>query len=80
MVLEECKSELMALCEQYYARQGWRAPSDMVYKKAHKAVRHKVDHPSAKIWDADDLSNGDESDSEGPSMGNRCCTPPSSAT
>ena len=43
----------------------------MVYKKAHKAERRKVDHPSARIWDTDDLSSGDESHSEGPPMSNR---------
>ena len=71
VVLEECKAELTALCEQYYAQEGWRPPSGMVYKKAHKAARRKVDHPSAKIWDADDLSSGGEFDSEGPPMNNR---------
>ena len=30
-----------------------------------------MDHPSARIWDVDDLSNGDEFDSEGPPMSNR---------
>ena len=43
----------------------------MVYKKAHKAARHKVDHPSAKIWDANDLSSGVESDNEGAPINNR---------
>ena len=43
----------------------------MVYKKAHKPARRKVDHPSAKIWDVDDLSSGDESHSEGPPMSSR---------
>ena len=71
VVLEECKAELTALCEQYYAQEGWRPPSGVVYKKAHKAARRKVDHPSARIWDANDLSSGDESDSEGPPMSNR---------
>ena len=71
VVLEECKAELTALCEQYYAEKGWRPPSGVVYKKAHQALRRKVDHPSTKIWDADDLSSGVESDSEGPSMSNR---------
>ena len=74
MVLEECKAELMALCEQYYKEQGWQPTSNVVYKKVkvkvHKPARRKVDHPPAKIWDADDLSNGDESHSEGrPPMG-----------
>ena len=58
VVLEECKAELTALCEQYCAEEGWRPPSDVVYKKVRKLVRRKVDHPSAKIWDADDLSSG----------------------
>ena len=71
MVLEECKAELTALCEQYCAQEGWRPPSGVVYKKAHKAARRKVDHPSARIWDADDLSSGVESDSEGPPMNNQ---------
>ena len=71
MVLEECKAELTALCEQYCAQEGWRPPSGVVYKKAHKAARRKVDHPSARIWDANDLSSGVESDSEGPPMNNR---------
>ena len=71
MVLEEYKAELMALCEQCCAQEGWRPPSGVVYKKAHKAARRKVDHPSARIWDADDLSSGVESDSEGPPMNNR---------
>ena len=71
VVLEECKAELTALCKQYCAQDGWRPPSSVVYKKAHKAARRKVDHPSARIWDADDLSSGDESDSEGPPMSNR---------
>ena len=71
VVLDECKAELIALCEQYYVEQGWRPPSDVVYKKVHKLARCKADHPSAKIWDADDLSNGDESQSEGPPMGSR---------
>ena len=70
-VLEECKAELTALCEQYCAQEGWRPPSGVVYKKAHKAARRKVDHPSAKIWDADDLSSGVESDSEGAPVNNR---------
>ena len=43
----------------------------MVYKKAHKAAKRKVDFPSARIWDVDDLSSGVESDSEGPPMNNR---------
>ena len=71
MVLEECKAELTTLCKQYYAQEGWRPPSGVVYKKAHKAARRKVDHPSARIWDAGDLSSGDEFDSEGPPMSNR---------
>ena len=50
----------MALCEQYYVKQGWRPPSDMVYKKALKPLSRKVGHPSTKIWDAEDLSSGDE--------------------
>ena len=69
VVLEECKAELRALCEQYCVEQGWRPPSGMVYKKVHKLVRHEVDRPSAKIWYANDLSSGDESHSEGPPMG-----------
>ena len=68
VVLEECKAELTALCEQCYAQEGWWPPSGVVYKKAHKAARRKVDHPSARIWDTDDLSSGVESDSEGPPM------------
>ena len=36
MVLEECKAEIIALCEQYYAKQGRRPPSDVVYRKVHK--------------------------------------------
>ena len=71
VVLEECKAKLTALCEQYCAQEGWRPPSGMVYKKEHKVARRKVDHPSAKIWDVDDLSSGVESDSEGPPMNNR---------
>ena len=71
MALEECKAELTALCEQYCAYEGWRPPSGVVYKKAHKAARCKVDHPSARIWDANNPSSGDESDSEGPPMSNR---------
>ena len=71
VMLEECKAELTALCEQYCAEQGWRTPSGVVYKKAHKVARRKVDHPSARIWDVDDLSSGAESNSEGPPMGNR---------
>ena len=71
VMLEECKAELTALCEQYCAQEGWRPPSGVVYKKAHKAARRKVDHPSAKIWDADDLSSGVESDSEGAPVNNR---------
>ena len=71
VVLEECKAELTALCEQYCAQEGWWPPSSVVYKKAHKATRRKVDHPSARIWDADDLSSGVESDSEVPPMNNR---------
>ena len=50
VVLEECKAELTALCEQYYAQEGWQPPLGVVYKKAHKAARRKMDHPSAKIW------------------------------
>ena len=61
----------MALCEQYCAEQGWWAPSNVVYKKAHKPTRRKVDHPSTKIWDTNDLNSGDESHSEGPPMGSR---------
>ena len=76
MVLEECKTELIALCEQYCAEQGWRPPSDVVYKKIHKPASRKVDHPSAQVWDAEDLSSGDESDSEGPPMGSRSPTYP----
>ena len=71
VVLEECKAELTALCEQYCTQEGWQPSSGVVYKKAHKAARRKVDHPSARIWDADDLSSGVESDSEGPPMSNR---------
>ena len=71
IVLEECKAELTALCEQYYAQEGWGPPSGVVYKKAHKAARCKVGHPFTRIWDADDLSSGDESDSEGAPMSNR---------
>ena len=70
-MLEECKAELTALCEQYYAQEGWRHPLSVVYKKAHKAARRKVDHPSSRIWEAGDLSSGVESDSEGPPMNNR---------
>ena len=29
-MLVKCKAELTALCEQYYAEQGWRPPSSMV--------------------------------------------------
>ena len=43
----------------------------MVYKKTHNLARDNVDHPSAKIWDVEDLNNGDESDNEGPPMGSR---------
>ena len=64
-MLEEFKAELMDLCKQYYIKEGWRLPLDVVYKKAHKPASHKVDHPSTKIWDAEDLSNGDDSDSDG---------------
>ena len=71
VMLEECKAKLTALCEQYYAEKGWRPPSGVVYKKVHKAARRKVDHPSARIWDADDLSSGVESDSEGALVNNR---------
>ena len=71
VVLEECKAMLTALCKQYCEEQGWQPPLGMVYEKVHKPVRRKVDHPSAKIWDADDLSSGDESHSEGPPMGSR---------
>ena len=71
MVLEECKAELTALCEQYCAEEDWQPPLGVVYKKVHKVVRRKVDHPSARIWDADDLSSGDESHSEGPPMSGR---------
>ena len=53
VMLEECKAELTALCEQYCAEEGWRHPSGVVYKKVHKAARRKVDHPSARIWDVD---------------------------
>ena len=52
-------------------KEGWRSPSSVVYKKAHKAARRKVDHPSAKIWDADDLISEVESDSEGAPVNNR---------
>ena len=69
MVLKECKADPMALCEQYCAEQGWRPPSKVVYKKAHKPARRKVDYPYSNIWDADDLSNGEESGSEGLPMG-----------
>ena len=78
VVLEECKAELMALCEQYCAQEGWWPPLGVVYKKAHKAARRKVDHPSARIWDVDDLSSGVESESEGPPMNNR--SPPDSSS
>ena len=61
----------MALCEKYCVEQGWRGPSGMVYKKVHKPARRKVDHPSDKIWEADNLSSGDESHNEGPPMGSR---------
>ena len=71
VVLQEFKADLTALCEQYCAQEGWRPPSGVVYKKTHKAARCKVDHPSTKIWDTDDLSSGVESDSEGPPMNNR---------
>ena len=71
VMLEECKAELMALCEQYCAEEGWRPPSGVVYKKVHKAAKRKVEHPSARIWDADDLSSGVESDREGPPTNNR---------
>ena len=71
VVLKECKAELTALCEQYCAKKGWRPPSGVVYKKVHKPARRKVDHPSTRIWDADDLSSGDESHSEGPPMSSR---------
>ena len=71
VVLEECKAELTALCKQYYIEEGWRPPSGVVYKKAHKSVRCKVDHPSARIWDTNDLSSGAESHSEGPPMSRR---------
>ena len=67
-MLEECKAELTALCEEYYAEEGWRPPLGVVYKKTHKAARCKVDHPSARIWDADYLSSGDDPHSEGPPM------------
>ena len=71
VVLEECKAKLMALCKQYCIEQCWRPPSGVVYKKEHKLVQRKLDHPSAKIWDGDDLRSRDESDSEGPQMSNR---------
>ena len=68
VMLEECKAELTALCEQYCAEECWRPPLGVIYKKVHKPARSKVDHPSARIWDADDLNSGDESRSEGPPM------------
>ena len=71
VVLEECKAELMALYEQYFAEEGCRPPSGVMYKKAHKATRRKMDHPSARIWDVDDLGSGDESHNEGPPMSSR---------
>ena len=71
MMLEECKAELTALCEQYCVEEGWRPSSGLVYKKAQKPARRKVDHPSARRWDPDDLSSGDESHSEGPPMSGR---------
>ena len=71
MVLEEFKAELKALREQYCAKEGWRPPSGMVYKKAHKPARRKVDHPSARIWDVNDLRSGNESHSDGPPMSSR---------
>ena len=49
VVLEECKAELMALCEEYCAKEGWRPSSGVVYKNVHKLARSKVDHPSARI-------------------------------
>ena len=70
-MLEECKAKLTALCEQYCVKEGWPPPLGVVYRKAHKSVRRKVDHPFDKIWDADDLSSGDKSDSEGPPMSSR---------
>ena len=69
MVLEECKAKIMALCKQCYVEQGWRPPLGVVYKKVPEPTRCKVDHRSARIWDADDLSNGDDSHSEGQPMG-----------
>ena len=71
VVLEECKAELTALCEQYHVEQGSRPPSGVVYKKVHNPVRRKLDYPSTKIRDADDLNSGDESPSESPPMGSR---------
>ena len=49
VVLEECQSELIALCEQYYAKQDWRLPSNVQHQRADKLARRKVDHPSASV-------------------------------
>ena len=56
----------MAVCKQYYTKQGWRPPF------THGVQASEAQGgPSTKIWDTDDLSNGDKSHSEGPPMGNR---------
>lgn len=62
VVPEGCKAELIPLCEQYRVEQGWRPPSDVVYKKAHKLASCKVDNSSANVRGVEDLSSGDESD------------------
>ena len=71
VVLEECKAKLIDLCEQYCAEQGWRLPSDVVYRRNHKLASRKVDHLFAKIWDTEDLSSGEETNSDDQAMSSR---------
>ena len=66
-----CQASAHGNPKDHYQISHRRPHSGVVYKKAHKAMRRKVDHPFARIWDVDDLSSGVESDSEGPPMNNR---------
>lgn len=66
----ECKSELIALCEQYCGEEDWQPHVDVLYKMAHKPVRRKVEHPFGNIGGVEEISIGEKFNNEGPPMGN----------
>ena len=81
VVLEACKHELNDLCLSYCRREGWRPPSDVIYRTPKLPARRKVDHPQRRVLGVEDLSSGDEEpDDEVPVDPNDLLTMPEQCT